>query len=275
MPNYEPYQISDYGGMMDFLSPEDQGRLGMSGRQLAESYGYDPDKYGDYFTAVDEEGIKKALSALPELQQNLQGNVRQGFNQGKEGLLDKIGKGGLAGSGSYSDKFDQLDTKFTSGMLSADKEIQSLIGEVRGQATEGIGGMQDTIGMLRQTGAKKIDEEDEDGGFLGTVLCSELNRQGVMSDELFSKDSLASKSLSNTALKGYRLWAIPLVYKMRNSHSVTSFLTPFVMAFANELAGNSNLLGKFELAIGIPLCELIYSIHRLKRKVNKWLNKIH
>ena len=96
-----------------------------------------------------------------------------------------------------------------------------------------------------------------------TVLCTELNRQGVMSDELYIKESQATKNIPENVKDGYRLWAIPLVNKMKKSKKLTKFLTPFIMSFANHLAGNKNILGKVLLSIGLPICSVINSVHKL------------
>ena len=97
-------------------------------------------------------------------------------------------------------------------------------------------------------------------GIFGTVICTELHRQGIMSDAIYLEDQKFGWELRNEdpyAFIGYYHLASPIAQKMKTSKLLTSLISPFAMAWARNMAGEKNLLGSLILKIGIPVCRMI------------------
>lgn len=111
-----------------------------------------------------------------------------------------------------------------------------------------------------------------DGG--GKVICTELHRQGRISDEVYASDHAVGLRIAveqPDVVAGYHLWAIPLVNLMQKSKLVTKAVEPFGKAWANEMhyqetgKGKSSLLGRLIMSLGVPACGAVGK--RLNRKV--------
>ncbi len=107
----------------------------------------------------------------------------------------------------------------------------------------------------------------------GSVICTELYSQGIISSELLSKDvAYARANFSNTIMKGYWLWAIPYVRWMRRSSFATKLITIGAIPFCNQITGTKkNLLGKIVFAIGVPLCWTLGTLVELRERANSWV----
>ena len=91
----------------------------------------------------------------------------------------------------------------------------------------------------------------------GTVICSELHRQGLMDDITFEADKKFGKKQDIETLNGYHSWAIPLANLMRKSKAITWIVKPIALAWAKDMAGGKNMFGKIINKIGIPICRFI------------------
>ena len=152
---YTPYTPPDLSGLMSFLTPEDQGRFGQSGGNIAKSFGYDSGKYGDYFQKFDMSNINKTLGQLPEMQSFMYNQNRQGYNNNMQGLLGKVGQTGLASTGSFKNDFKSVNNQFENSMFGSDKSIQDIIAKLRGQLSDASSGWYNQQNQLLQSGAKK------------------------------------------------------------------------------------------------------------------------
>jgi len=93
----------------------------------------------------------------------------------------------------------------------------------------------------------------------GTVICTELHRQGLMSDEIYEADQRFGAKQDAAVIAGYHIWGIPLASVMRKSRVVTMLIAPLAIAWAEDMAGKPNRLGAFLNKIGIPICRFIGS----------------
>ncbi len=98
----------------------------------------------------------------------------------------------------------------------------------------------------------------------GTVICTELRRQRLITDRdylLISRDS--RDRLTETQRRGYLAWAMPVVQKMRGSRRWTAVAHYFMQARIDEVAARNgekqrgNLIGKLTIWIGEPMCSLL------------------
>tara|TARA_Y100000593_G_scaffold34224_1_gene67184 strand:- start:110 stop:862 length:753 start_codon:yes stop_codon:yes gene_type:complete len=107
-----------------------------------------------------------------------------------------------------------------------------------------------------------------DGG--GKIICGELNRQGIMSEQIYRGDlAYAEKHVHNFTRAGYLLWARPLVKLMKMSKTITKIVTPPAMAWGKEMAkrshdvGKGSWAGKIMLYTGSPICFIVGAILRM------------
>lgn len=96
---------------------------------------------------------------------------------------------------------------------------------------------------------------------LGTIICTELHRQGLISKKLLNLDhEYRVKFVDKEVYDGYLILAKPVVRWMQLSKIVTKVITPFAKAWAYEMASkidtkrNGNILGKIINFIGQPIC---------------------
>lgn len=99
------------------------------------------------------------------------------------------------------------------------------------------------------------------------VICGELHRQGLMSDEVYQGDlDYQDKYVDENTKHGYLLWARPVSRLMRRSRIMTQIAKPFATAWAEEMAyrangiGSGNVFGAIILATIAPICTLIGKI---------------
>lgn len=96
-----------------------------------------------------------------------------------------------------------------------------------------------------------------DGGD-ASVICTELNRRGLMSDELYWADQMNVDSVPENTVHGYHAWAVPYVRLMRNrwvGWAATEFIRPFAIAWAEHHTGiRPNVGGWLLKHLGQPVC---------------------
>jgi len=98
-----------------------------------------------------------------------------------------------------------------------------------------------------------------------TVICTELVRQGLFSQELKDGGHSHFLSLHNFTVSGYHFWAKPIARKMRASQLLTKLLLPVVQCRYNWIVnGKFSLLGISTIVIGQPICFVIGSLLALK-----------
>ena len=119
--------------------------------------------------------------------------------------------------------------------------------------------------------AEIMNPPDDSGGFLGiSVLCTELHRQGLISDRVYSSDEKMGeyfKKHDRSLVVGYHLWARPLTKFMKRSKILTLILKPFIIAWANEMhyevTGElkSTITGRLLQKTLMPLCRILGVLH--------------
>lgn len=113
-----------------------------------------------------------------------------------------------------------------------------------------------------------VASQQSSGG--GKVICTELHRVGILSDEIMEKDKAYGEKLfieSPETVIGYHLWAKPLVKLMQKSTKLTKVVSWFAIPWALNMSGKSNLLGKILQNTGEPLCKLIGKCVKIVKKI--------
>lgn len=124
------------------------------------------------------------------------------------------------------------------------------------------GWVQDTLDVLNPLGAV----EETISNAVGTVICGELYRQGLMDEETYSADVEFCSTLDPDIVNGYHVWAIPVAAAMRESRVVTWFAKWPALAWANHMAGKKSAAGYVLLHVGAPICKAIGVLARLMRR---------
>lgn len=95
----------------------------------------------------------------------------------------------------------------------------------------------------------------------GTVICTELVRQGRFSEELYRGGHSHFLSLHPETVRGYHFWAKPIAARMASSYKLSSFFLPIVQSRYEQIVnGKRSLLGSLTIYLGQPICFLIGSV---------------
>jgi len=130
----------------------------------------------------------------------------------------------------------------------------------------------DAVNSFAEAHGGEVGPGGDGGGGGGGGICTELHRQGRISDEVYASDHAIGLRMATeqpNVVSGYHLWAIPVVKLMQRSKLVTKVVEPFGKAWANEMhyqetgKGKSSTLGRLIISIGVPVCG---AIGKLKRK---------
>ena len=103
----------------------------------------------------------------------------------------------------------------------------------------------------------------------GKLICGELNRQGLLADDIYAGDLVYAQNVPTDTRDGYIAWSKYYVKLMKKSKIATYFILPFGKGWAKEMAfrtGHSrtgSLIGKILTYTGEPICSLIGKVRRL------------
>jgi hypothetical protein len=128
------------------------------------------------------------------------------------------------------------------------------------------------IGELAIASAPEVTQEDkttrvqEKKSKTGTVICTELARQGYLAPKLYEAGGPASKQVSYTTWVGYHCWAVGVVTRMEKSARLCAALAPIVTSRYRYLTGESgvHILGRLSVWLGHPICYLIGAVINLR-----------
>lgn len=99
------------------------------------------------------------------------------------------------------------------------------------------------------------------GASLGSVICTELHRQGKLSSALYKLGHSHFLSLHPNTVIGYHSWAEKVVPLMQKSRALSKFLAPIVTArYRMIVLGEFSFLGAATIYLGQPICFVIGSI---------------
>jgi hypothetical protein len=94
-----------------------------------------------------------------------------------------------------------------------------------------------------------------------SVICTELARQGKLSQELYVAGHAHFEAIPELTKRGYWSWATSVVLLMQRSELLSSILAPIVIGRYKMITGRGwNLLGALTIYLGQPVCFLIGAI---------------
>lgn len=175
---------------------------------------------------------------------------------------------GTEASGSYVKKKD-IDpagiNKLIYDVLSSDQGLAALAG---GENAAG-GTKSSTKGLLAQDLIAKVVGElanvtatetktDTSSTKKGTVICTELVRQGLLSEPLYVGGFDHFSSLSNQTIRGYQVWARKVVPLMVKYPLLAKILAPIgVGRYEFIVSKKLTFWGLVTVYLGQPICYLI------------------
>ncbi len=108
--------------------------------------------------------------------------------------------------------------------------------------------------------------EDLLGDIFGTIICTELYRQGYLTDEIYAADVQFGQDIDRNlplVRKGYQFLAAPIVGMMQESKAFTEAVYFFAEPWAEEMAHRTGVLeednfwGSLIMFVGVPLCFVV------------------
>ena len=96
----------------------------------------------------------------------------------------------------------------------------------------------------------------------GTVICTELNRQGLLSDELYLHEKAQKHftDMPKETVAGYQVWANKCVPVLAKSPRLSKAVLPIAKSRYEMITGQGfRFLGALTIYIGQPICYMIGS----------------
>lgn len=115
----------------------------------------------------------------------------------------------------------------------------------------------------QQTQSKKLTDQvgtKLNAGYngTGTVICTELVRQGLLDKELYEAGIDHFQALPSRTIRGYQSWAKKVVPYMQRSRKLSESLVPIAVDRYLHITGRKkNLLGFLTVIIAEPICYVI------------------
>jgi hypothetical protein len=89
------------------------------------------------------------------------------------------------------------------------------------------------------------------------VICTELNAQGRLSDNLYAASGARALKLPQDVLDGYHYWAVPLTKKLRKSVFLSAVFQYLATSRCEYLLGKPRFWGWASVVLGEPICAMI------------------
>jgi len=95
---------------------------------------------------------------------------------------------------------------------------------------------------------------------LGTFVCTELYRQGYLTEDVFKADAKFGKKMDKVEYDWYKTWGVPLAIIMKKSKLISRivkfFMKPVSLYMAAEMGvGNGSLFGKINFKVLQLVCK--------------------
>lgn len=238
-------------------SPEEQRRQ-IAGLNLGNViYGQGLGQAGEDVQRIKEQlrarselsGADPVTAAIMQQKGSAQAAARREMRQ--------AGVKGMAAAGALESIGKQKDSEIAASLYG--QQRQSLADE-RNMLSNIISG-QTGLMFGEKAAAQQLPAAPSGGGMFGTVICTELYRQGYMDLATYSKDSeYGLKILKETpeVIVGYQFLANPIVKLMKKSPMFTKIISYPALKWARHIANEENsIVGVLAVNIGQPICGII------------------
>lgn len=188
------------------------------------------------------------------------GRNRNMANVGRQ-FAGKGVAGGVAAAGmntATNTADSEINAQMQKNSQSNDKELFNYV--KRNQKVTG-----EALAMGTDSGlAGSIDTATGEGMF-GTIICTELHRQGYISDEVYEADKEAGKYVRENmplVMDGYLFLAAPIVRGMRKSKLFTKAVAFWAVPWAKMHSGQDSIRADIVIILGVPLCRIVGGLLR-------------
>lgn len=109
-------------------------------------------------------------------------------------------------------------------------------------------------------GGKNYRAPAQNSSGFQTVICTELHKQGFISDETIAADQRYGAHVRETFPEiyvGYRFLADPIVKGMKKSKLFTRVVALFAVPWSEHMCGRKSVLGTIVGTLGEPLCFVV------------------
>lgn len=196
-------------------------------------------------------------AALGNLGRKIVGTIAEEFvRTGKKGSVDEKYAQGFADSIADSPTIEGAPFEFLkgAGVVSGDTEVGPFGTIMSGgvftpdKTMDQVETVLDPVGSILKS--------------IGTVICTELHRQGILSDEVYRQDIIYGQQQDDDLLNGYRLLANPVVRLMQRSSVVTKIVSLVAIPWSEQMCGRDNFIGRMVFKI-YPLVRFIGKTRRI------------
>lgn len=252
-----------------------QGPTNTAGRQAFAALQHG-EKVGEKLTgATLQEAGEGRAQVRDRIEDMFSGNsagasaLKQDQNQDLKALKSQqaISGGGQMSEGQQQalKRQSNLDyAKFVSGEKRQAVSDQSR--EFRGVVSDSLKASGQYASMMTGT---QTPAQASSGGL--TVICTELNRQGLLPSDLYEKDQEYGRQLRATNMEayvGYYVWAVHVAKWMSESKLLTTLVKYPTLKWARHIAGDKNILGYVLEKAGLKVCKMIGNLY-LRRSYEK------
>ena len=163
-------------------------------------------------------------------------------------------------TGSFKERTISIQERLYNWVPNENDNV-AVVEEITAQCADGIDNDGDGFIDLADPGCEDETDIQEFNLELeeGTVICTELYRQGLLDDATYEADAAFGTTLSETTLRGYRIWANPVVALMKNSETATTIVSTIAkpwtkeMAYQVGVAEEGSIIGKGMMIVGVPI----------------------
>lgn len=196
-------------------------------------------------STTTNETVEGTTSKRRVLSQEAQNKIIYDILSADQGLANLLSGAGMVGGSGGS-------TGSSQGLLAQDF-IAKAVGEIALLTAEEISTADQT------TVGKNVTKETKASGSLGTVICTELLRQGKFPQGLYNDGIPHFHSLHSNTVAGYQIWAKQVVKLMQKSERLSNFLLPIAISRYHMTTGllPFTIWGLVTIYIGQPICYLI------------------
>lgn len=169
--------------------------------------------------------------------------------------------GGLAG-GAMEGAIQDIERKSNMDVAASlyGQQAQNIAAE-RSLASNMLSGTNALMQGSRAEGtAANMPTAPQASGMFGTVICTELYKQGYYTNEILMHDIAYGawiRQYKPEVYIGYRLWADYVVAGMQKSKLFTKLVAMIAVPWAKNMAGEYNLVGHITSLVGESICGIL------------------